>query len=64
MGNRVKIHPLVVFFAIIGGLKLYGILGIIYGPLIITLFLTLADIYFASFQALVEPDKKKKLSPL
>ena len=64
VGNRVKIHPLVVFFAIIGGLKLYGILGIIYGPLIITLFLTLADIYFASFQALVEPDKKKKLSPL
>jgi len=55
VGDRVKIHPLVIFFAIIGGLKLYGILGIIYGPLIITLFLTLVDIYFASFQAIVEP---------
>ncbi len=50
-------HPLIVFFAIIGGLKAYGILGIIYGPLIATLFLTLADIYFSSFQFMVEPGK-------
>ena len=57
VGNRVSMHPLVVFFAIIGGLKSYGILGIIYGPLIATLFLTLADIYFSSFQFLVEPGK-------
>ncbi len=57
VGNRVKIHPLLVFFAILGGLKVYGILGIIYGPLIITMFLTLAEIYFASFQNFVEPAK-------
>ncbi len=57
VGDRVAMHPLVVFFAIIGGLKVYGILGIIYGPLIATLFLTLADIYFSSFQSMVEPAK-------
>lgn len=60
VGNRVSMHPLIVFFAIIGGLKTYGILGIIYGPLIATLFLTLADIYFSSFQYLVEPGKALK----
>lgn len=60
VGNRVAMHPLVVFFAIIGGLKVYGILGIIYGPLIATLFLTLADIYFSSFQSMVEPAKGLK----
>ena len=63
VGNRVKMHPLIVFFAIIGGLKIYGILGIIYGPLIITLFFTLSEIYFANYQVLIEPDKvnnKKK----
>ncbi|MDY0219860.1 MAG: AI-2E family transporter [Desulfobacterium sp.] len=59
VGERVKMHPLVVFFAVIGGLQIYGILGIIYGPLIITLFLTLADIYFVNFQAIVEPDRVK-----
>lgn len=57
VGDRVAMHPLVVFFAIIGGLKVYGILGIIYGPLIATLFLTLSDIYFSTFQSMVEPGK-------
>ncbi|MFH2060695.1 MAG: AI-2E family transporter [Pseudomonadota bacterium] len=57
VGDRVSMHPLIVFFAIIGGLKVYGLLGIIYGPLIATLFLTLADIYFSSFQFMVEPKK-------
>ncbi len=60
VGNRVSMHPLIVFFSIIGGLKAYGILGIIYGPLIATLFLTLADIYFSSFQYMVEPGKNHK----
>ncbi|MFH2091002.1 MAG: AI-2E family transporter [Pseudomonadota bacterium] len=60
VGNRVRMHPLIVFFAIIGGLKVYGLLGIIYGPLIATLFLTLADIYFSSFQFMVEPEKVLK----
>ncbi|MFH1156847.1 MAG: AI-2E family transporter [Pseudomonadota bacterium] len=57
VGDKVKMHPLIVFFAIIGGLNIYGILGIIYGPLIVTLFLTLADIYFATFQVWIEPHR-------
>ena len=57
VGDRVAMHPLVVFFAIIGGLNVYGLLGIIYGPLIATLFLTLSDIYFSTFQSMVEPGK-------
>lgn len=60
VGDRVSMHPLIVFFAIIGGLKTYGLLGIIYGPLIATLFLTLADIYFSSFQSMVEPGKMQE----
>lgn len=60
VGNRVRMHPLIVFFAIIGGLKVYGLLGIIYGPLIATFFLTLADIYFKSFQFMIEPEKLNK----
>jgi predicted PurR-regulated permease PerM len=55
VGKRVQIHVLLVFLSILGGLKLFGILGIIYGPLIATAFLTLTDIYHASYQNLVEP---------
>ena len=54
VGHRVEMHPLLVFFAIIGGLKLFGMLGIIYGPLVVTGFLTLADIYRSSYQQMVE----------
>ena len=55
VGQRVKMHTLLVFLAIIGGLKLFGILGIIYGPLVITAFLTLTDIYRSSYQTMVSP---------
>lgn len=55
VGQRVKMHTLLVFFSIIGGLNLFGILGIIYGPLVITAFLTLTDIYYASYRQLVDP---------
>ncbi len=56
VGQRVKMHTLIVFLSIIGGLKLFGILGIIYGPLVVTAFLTLTDIYYASYQNLVAPN--------
>ena len=55
VGQRVKMHTLLVFLAIIGGLKLFGILGIIYGPLVITAFLTLSDIYRSNYQTIVDP---------
>jgi predicted PurR-regulated permease PerM len=54
VGDRVKMHPLLVFLAIIGGLKLFGVLGIIYGPLIVTFFFTLSEIYHKKYQKMVE----------
>jgi len=45
VGERVKMHTLLVFLSILGGLSVYGVLGIIYGPLIVTTFLAMADIY-------------------
>lgn len=55
VGTRVQMHTLLVFFSIIGGLKLFGILGIIYGPLIATAFLTFTEIYHKSYEKLIEP---------
>jgi predicted PurR-regulated permease PerM len=54
VGTRVQMHTLLVFLSIMGGLKLFGILGIIYGPLVVTGFLTLTDIYYANYRRLVE----------
>ncbi|MCI5222371.1 MAG: AI-2E family transporter, partial [Candidatus Electrothrix sp. AR4] len=45
VGNQVKMHTLLVFLAILGGMSIFGVLGIIYGPLVVTAFQTLSDIY-------------------
>ncbi len=58
VGKRVQMHTLLVFLSIIGGLKLFGILGIIYGPLVVTAFLTLTEIYKSSYQRILEPGAK------
>ncbi|MDT8448190.1 MAG: AI-2E family transporter [bacterium] len=45
VGNRVKIHSVLVFLSIIGGMTAFGFLGIFYGPLIMSIFLTFVDLY-------------------
>jgi predicted PurR-regulated permease PerM len=59
VGSRVRMHTLLVFLAILGGMKLFGILGIIYGPLVVTAFLTLTEIYRVNYQALIAPSGKE-----
>jgi predicted PurR-regulated permease PerM len=54
VGTQVEMHTLLVFLSIIGGLSVYGVLGIIYGPLIITAFLTLSDIYLRRYDGYVQ----------
>ena len=56
VGSQVRMHTLLVFLAIIGGMRVFGVLGIIYGPLIVTAFLTLADIYLLEYKAFVRAD--------
>lgn len=53
VGNKVRIHTLLVFISVLGGLKVFGMLGIIYGPLVITAFLTLTDIYRSSYETYI-----------
>ncbi len=39
------IHPLVTFFGVFTGLSMFGFWGIIYGPLLLSLFLLMIDMY-------------------
>jgi predicted PurR-regulated permease PerM len=45
VGEHAKIHPLVILFGILGGIQLFGIPGILIGPLILTLFDLMIEIY-------------------
>lgn len=50
VGKDTQMHPLVVFFATLGGISLLGFLGFIMGPIIVALFLTLWNIYAVEFK--------------
>ncbi|OGP92104.1 MAG: hypothetical protein A2156_12250 [Deltaproteobacteria bacterium RBG_16_48_10] len=45
ISTRTNIHPLLLFFAVLGGIQAFGLIGLVAGPLIATLFLTLVEIY-------------------
>lgn len=46
LGN---VHPLTTVFGVIVGLKLFGFIGLIFGPLLISLFMLLLKIYGSEF---------------
>jgi predicted PurR-regulated permease PerM len=45
VGSRMQLHPMLVLIGIIGGLKTLGIFGFFLGPIIISVFFALLDIY-------------------
>lgn len=45
LGRRAKIHPLLMLLAVLGGLSFFGPIGILLGPLALSLLLTLFEIY-------------------
>lgn len=42
--DRINVHPLVIFFSILGGIHLFGMNGLILGPLVVILFFTVLDL--------------------
>jgi predicted PurR-regulated permease PerM len=45
VGGRTKIHPLIIFFSMLGGLKAFGLLGVILGPVLASVILALLEVY-------------------
>jgi predicted PurR-regulated permease PerM len=43
--DRIQLHPLIIFFAILGGLAVFGFNGFILGPVLVILFLTVLDLF-------------------
>jgi predicted PurR-regulated permease PerM len=69
MGSSMRMNNLLVFLSLLGGIIGFGVAGLIYGPLIMTLFLTLVQLYQNRYQqriahrlsvaAPVAPDRPK-----
>jgi predicted PurR-regulated permease PerM len=50
MGSSMRMNSLLVFLSLLGGILGFGAPGILYGPLIMTLFLAIAQLYVTRYQ--------------
>ncbi|MGH9957369.1 MAG: AI-2E family transporter [Pyrinomonadaceae bacterium] len=47
VGSRTKLHELLIFFAVLGGLQVFGVLGIVLGPVMLAITMALIDVFRA-----------------
>lgn len=45
VGGRSHLHTLLVFFSVLGGLQLFGLVGIVAGPLVVAVGITVVDMW-------------------
>lgn len=50
IGNSIKLHPVLVLLAVIGGLQFFGILGFLIGPIIMAIFVAMVEMYREDFK--------------
>jgi predicted PurR-regulated permease PerM len=44
VGEKTKLHELFIFFSVLGGLQVFGVLGIVLGPVVLAITLALFDV--------------------
>lgn len=57
--GKLGIHPLLIFFSILGGLAIFKFNGIVLGPLILVLFFTALDFYERAYNLPTESRKRR-----
>ena len=50
VGRRARLHELLIFFSVLGGLQLFGVLGIVLGPVVVAITLALIEMVRQSFR--------------
>ena len=55
--DRIQLHPLIILFAIFGGLAAFGFNGFILGPVLVILFLTVLDMFLTEHK-IGSPEQK------
>jgi predicted PurR-regulated permease PerM len=45
VGERTRLHELLIFFSVLGGLQIFGVLGLVLGPVIVAITLALLDVF-------------------
>lgn len=61
VGERTKLHELFIFFAVLGGLQVFGVVGIVLGPVVLAITLALLDVFRQTQQSHEEPREEPTL---
>ena len=51
VGSRTRLHELLIFFAVLGGLSVFGVLGVILGPVVLAIALALNNVFQTAEQS-------------
>lgn len=60
ISGRTQMHPLLLFFAIMGGIAMFGLLGVVVGPLIAAVFVALIRLFEMRLHS---PDEAPEIPP-
>lgn len=52
--GKAQVHPIFLIFSILGGIALFGFWGVVFGPLIISLAITILHIYEMEYESVLE----------
>ncbi len=63
VGRGSGMHDLLVFFATLGGISVFGVMGFIVGPIIAAFFVALLDIYALEFKPQLERPPRQREDP-
>jgi predicted PurR-regulated permease PerM len=50
VGGRSHLHTLLVFFSVLGGLQLFGLVGIVVGPMVVAVGITVVEMWKMSLE--------------
>jgi predicted PurR-regulated permease PerM len=50
IGSQMRMHDLLIFLSVLGGIGLFGFIGILYGPLLFAILMVLFDLYEARYR--------------
>ncbi len=63
VGRDTGMHDLLIFFATLGGMNMFGVMGFIVGPVVASLFLTVLEIYSIEFKPQLDASARRLAAP-
>lgn len=60
VSSQTQLHPLLALLSVLGGIQVFGAVGILFGPIIMAMCIALVDVYKADFIATIPHSRSSK----